>query len=57
MYSLLNTYAFTYQKSLLNTLLLLVFKIVESLQCILKRNLSLNIKQAKFISFTTYITI
>ena len=57
MYSLLNTYAFTYQKSLLNTLLLLVFKIAESLQCILKRNLSLNIKQAKFISFTTYITI
>ena len=57
MYSLLNTYTFTYQKSLLNTLLLLVFKIVESLQFILKRNLPLNSKQAKFISFTTYITI
>ena len=29
-------YTFTYQKTLLHTLLLLVFKIVESLQCILK---------------------
>ena len=31
-----NIYTFTYQKTLLHTLLLLVFKIVESLQCILK---------------------
>ena len=29
-----NMYTFTYQKTLLHTLLLLVFKIVESLQCI-----------------------
>ena len=36
MYSVLNTLdTFTCQKSLLHTLLLLVFKIVESLQCIL----------------------
>ena len=31
-----NTYPFTYQKPFLHTLLLLVFKIVKSLQCILK---------------------
>ena len=31
-----NIYTFTYQKTLLHTLLLLFFKIVESLQCILK---------------------
>ena len=31
-----NIYTFTYQKTLLHTLLLLVFKIIESLQCILK---------------------
>ena len=30
-----NIYTFTYQKTLLHTFLLLVFKIVESLQCIL----------------------
>ena len=30
-----NIHTFTYQKALLHTLLLLVFKIVESLQCIL----------------------
>ena len=32
-----SVYTFTYQKTLLHTLLLLVFKIVESLQCILKK--------------------
>ena len=32
-----NIYTFTYQKSLLHTLLLLLFKIVESLQCILSK--------------------
>ena len=32
----LNIYSFTYQKTLLRTLLLLFLKIVESLQCILK---------------------
>ena len=31
-----NMHTFSYQKTLLHTLLLLVFKIVESLQCILK---------------------
>ena len=31
-----NIYTFTYQKTLLHTLLLLDFKIIESLQCILK---------------------
>ena len=31
-----NIHTFTYQKTLLHTLLLLVFKIAESLQCILK---------------------
>ena len=40
-----NIHTFTYQKALLHTLLLLVFKIVESLHCILKPNL---IKQIKF---------
>ena len=34
-----NIHTFTYQKTLLHTLLLLVFKIVESLQCILKNQL------------------
>ena len=29
-------YTFTHQKTLLHTLLLLVFKIIESLNCILK---------------------
>ena len=33
-----NIYISMYQKTLLQTLLLLVFKIVESLQCILKKN-------------------
>ena len=41
MYSVLkhfqNIHTFTYQTTLLHTLLLLVFKIVESLQCILKK--------------------
>ena len=36
MYSVLNIYTSTYQKTLLHTLLLLVFKIVENLQSILK---------------------
>ena len=31
-----NIYTFTYQKVLLHTLFLLVFKIIESLQCIFK---------------------
>ena len=31
-----NTHTFTYRKTLLHTLLLLISKIVESLQCILK---------------------
>ena len=31
-----NIYTFTYQKTLLHTLLLLPFKIVKSFQCILK---------------------
>ena len=31
-----NIYTFTYSKTLIHTLLLLVFKIVESLQCILE---------------------
>ena len=35
-----NIYIFTYQKTLLHTLLLLVLKIVESLQCILKCKLT-----------------
>ena len=34
------TFTFTYQKALLNTLVLLIFKIVRSLQCILKVGLS-----------------
>ena len=33
--NILNIHTFTYQKTSLHTLLLLVFKIVESLQCIL----------------------
>ena len=41
MYSVLNTHSeYTYQKTLLHTLLLLVFKILESLQCILKDSFS-----------------
>ena len=41
MYSVLNklsqyAYIFTYQKTILHTLLLLGFKIVESLQCVFK---------------------
>ena len=32
-----NIHTFTYQKALLYTLLLLVFKVVESLQCIFKQ--------------------
>ena len=35
-----NIHTFIYQKTLLPTLLLLVFKIVESLQCILKASLN-----------------
>ena len=34
-----NRHTFTYQKTLLHTLLLLFFKIIESLQCILKDTL------------------
>ena len=30
-------YTFTYQKALLHTYMLLVFKIIESLQCIFKQ--------------------
>ena len=41
-----NIHTFTYQKTLLHTLLLLVFKIVESLQCILK---TISLCLAKFI--------
>ena len=39
-----NIHTFTYQKTLLHTLLLLVFKIVESLQCILKLSLRINFR-------------
>ena len=34
-----NIYTFTYQKTLLHTLLLLISKMVESLQCIPKQNI------------------
>ena len=36
-----NTQTFTYQKTLLHALLLFVFKIVESLQCILNKEITL----------------
>ena len=44
-----NIHTFTYQKTLLHTLLLLVFKIVESLRCILK-----DILQKNYVFFTWY---
>ena len=44
-----NIYTFTYQKTLFHTLLSLVFKIVESLQCILKLILVFD----KFLVFRT----
>ena len=39
-----NIHAFTYQETLLHTLLLLVFKIVESLQCILEHSVLVLVK-------------
>ena len=39
MYNVLNTFSeYTYKETLLHTHLLLVFKIVESLQCILDKS-------------------
>ena len=48
-----NIHTFTYQKNILYTLLLLVFKIVESLQCMLNKiqYLSININISTFIDF------
>ena len=37
-----NIHTFIYQKALLHTLLLLVFKIIESLQCILKLTIKIS---------------
>ena len=42
-------YTFAYQKTLLHTLLLLIFEIVESLQCILKLGKTLH----TFLDFLT----
>ena len=44
-------YTFTYQKTLLHTLLLIVLKIVESLQCILVGTISApkNVKVAQYL--------
>ena len=49
-----NIHTFTYQKTLLHTLLLLVSKIVESFQCILKQedNTKIHMKMLNcFLSF------
>ena len=45
-----NIYTFTYQKALLHTLLVLVFKIVESLQCILKEKYMRSVKSYKYLN-------
>ena len=52
MYSVLNKLSdtFTYQKTLLHTLLLLVFKMIESLQCILN-------PEMKYFSWNTTFAI
>ena len=44
-------YTFTYQKTLHHTLLLPVFKVVESLQCTLKKQSSKNISGIAFELF------
>ena len=59
MYSVLihvqNLHTFTYKETLLNTLLLLVSKIVESLQCVLKPRLKEHpYYRAVFISYFQY---
>ena len=54
-----NIHTFTYEKTLLHTLLLFVFKIVESLQCILNGKCKANYLNKKFAFwkvYTEYIT-
>ena len=57
----INIYTFIYQKTLLHTLLLLVFKIVERLQCILRHFKSSDIivvkKKSLLKSLTAFVIL
>ena len=53
-----NIHTFTYQKTLLHRLLLLVFKIIESLQCILKfLKIKLKFKRATKFNLMHYLGV